>query len=167
MVSIKGADRYTKRYKHWDMPLLGWKYNMDNIQASLLIRQLDRIEHLWLKRDALWKVYEKELSSIPNVEVLRTLPGVKHARHLLTILVPADRRDLLLRTLQGRGIGVAVNYRPIHLLEYYKKTFGYKEGDYPIAEEIGRRTISLPFYPSLRKADIQYIVKVFKETLDN
>jgi UDP-4-amino-4-deoxy-L-arabinose-oxoglutarate aminotransferase len=160
------AERYTRQYQHWDMPVLGWKYNMDNIQAALLIGQLERIEDLWQKRDFLWKLYEEELRPIRKIKNLKTLPGVKHARHLFTILVESGKRDFLLRALQERGIGVAVNYRPIHLLKYYRERFGYREGDYPVAEEIGMRTISLPLYPLLEEDDVLYIVKSIKEILD-
>lgn len=159
------ADRYTRYYQHWDMPLLGWKYNMDNIQAALLLGQLERIDNLWHKRDTLWRLYESELMEIKNITLLKTLPNVRHARHLFTVLVPPGKRDLLLWTLQNRGIGVAVNYRPIHLLSYYKNNFGYKAGDYPVSEELGKRTISLPFYPSLSENDVRYIIKVLKEEL--
>jgi len=159
------AERYTKRYQHWDMPLPGWKYNMDNIQAALLMGQLERIEDLWQRRDALWRLYEEELGNIAGIRVLKTLPNVRHARHLFTVLVPPGKRDSLLSALQNRDIGIAVNYRPIHLLKHYRETFRYTEGNYPVAEEIGRRTISLPLYPSLEKADVIYIVKVLKEEL--
>jgi dTDP-4-amino-4,6-dideoxygalactose transaminase len=159
------ADRYTGHYRHWDMPLLGWKYNMDNIQAALLIGQLERIDNLWQKRDRLWKLYEERLEPLRNVRLLKTLPDVKHARHLFTVLVPAGTRDAILWSLQDHNIGVAVNYRPIHLLRYYRETFGYKEGDYPVAEEIGKRTISLPLYPSLKKQELTYIVKILKKEL--
>jgi dTDP-4-amino-4,6-dideoxygalactose transaminase len=159
------ADRYTKRYKHWDMPLLGWKYNMDNIQAALLIGQLERIEDMWKKRDRLWKFYVQGLESIKGIHVLKTLNSVKHARHLFTVLVPSRKRDPLLWSLQNRGIGVAVNYRPIHLLDYYKKHFGYRKGDYPVAEEIGERTLSLPLYPLLKETEVKYIIKTLKEQI--
>jgi dTDP-4-amino-4,6-dideoxygalactose transaminase len=159
------ADRYTKRYQHWDMPLLGWKYNMDNIQAALLIGQLERIEELWQKRDLLWKIYEMELTNVKGIRLLKSIPGFKHARLMFTVLVSPEKRDALLWTLQDRGVGVAVNYRPIHLLKYYRKTFSYREGDYPVAEDIGKSTISLPLYPSLREEDIKYIVKVLREEI--
>jgi len=159
------ADRYTKKYQHWDMPLLGWKYNMDNIQAALLIGQLERIDALWEMRDLLWRLYEKELSGLREVRLLTTLPGVKHARHLFTLLVPPEKRDFLLWRLQERNIGVAVNYRPIHLLKYYRESYGYREGFFPVAEEIGSRTISLPLYPSLSEEEVMYIVSVLKEEL--
>lgn len=160
------ADRYTKHYRHWDMPVFGWKYNMDNIQAALLIGQLGRIEDLWHKRDILWRIYQEELNDIKDVRFLKTLLNVKHARHLFTILVPPEKRDALLQALQNCGIGLAVNYRPIHLLKYYRETFGYSEGDFPVAEEIGKRTISLPLYPSLEEEQVRYIVKVLKEEVD-
>ncbi len=162
----RGAtDRYTRHYQHWDMPLLGWKYNMDNIQAALLIGQLERIEDLWQKRDKLWKLYEEELGAVKDIRLLKTLLDLRHARHLFTILVSPEKRDSLLWALQDRGIGVAVNYRPIHLLRYYRETFGHRERDYPAAEDIGRSTISLPLYPSLKEEDVSYIVKVLKEEI--
>jgi len=160
------ADRYTKRYEHWDMPLLGWKYNMDNIQAALLIGQLERIETLPQKREELWRAYEEALKDVRDAHMLRTIAGVQHARHLLAILVPPPKRERLLLALQNRGIGIAVNYRPIHLLKYYRENFLYKEGDFPIAEEIGRRTMSLPFYPDLTRDELAYVVQVLKEELN-
>lgn len=158
-IDKSSADRYTKRYKHWDMPVFGWKYNMDNIQAALLIGQLKRIDSLWERRNHLWLLYEELLKNVVGVKILQTVPNSKHARHMFTILVDPDRRDSILWTLQEKGVGVAVNYRPIHLLQYYRKTFGYKEGSFPVAEDIGRRTISLPLYPKLKDSEIAYVIK--------
>lgn len=160
------ADRYTKRFEHWDMPLLGWKYNMDNIQGALLVGQLRRIEDLMEKRDRNWAWYEDALGGIRDLSLLKTLPGVRHARHLFTALVPPEKRDVLLWRMQNRMIGMAVNYRPIHLLSYYRETFGYRDGAYPVAEDIGRRTISLPFYPSLDEAAIRHVAQALKQELD-
>ncbi len=159
------ADRHTKYYRHWDMPLLGWKYNMDNIQAALLKGQLERIDELWQSRNILWQRYEELLGEVKDLRLLKTKANVRHARHLFTVLVPPAKRDLLLPALQNRGIGVAVNYRPIHLLKYYRETFKYKGGEYPAAEEMGNSTISLPLYPALKDTDIEYIVNVLKEEI--
>jgi len=164
-IDKEAADRYTKFYRHWDMPVFGWKYNMDNIQAALLIGQLRRVEELWIKRDRLWRLYEEELGKINGIRLLKTLPNSRHARHLFTVLVPSEKRDAVLWALQNKGIGVAVNYRPIHLLRYYRETFKFREGDFPVAEEIGKRTISLPLYPSLGDDEVRYVVEVLRETL--
>ncbi len=56
------------------------------------------------------------------------------------------------------GVGVTVNYKPIHLLKYYRKIFGFKKSDFKNAELIGLRTISLPFYPKLSKKEIDYVI---------
>jgi dTDP-4-amino-4,6-dideoxygalactose transaminase len=162
-INRSAMDRYTKLYKHWDMPVLGWKYNMDNIHAALLIGQLERIDKLWEKRERIWRLYEERLRDVKGIKILKTVPDSRHARHMFTILVNAKSRDSILWALQRKGIGVAVNYRPIHLLKYYRKTFGYKEGDFPVAEDIGRRTISLPLYPELKDKEILYVIKTVKE----
>lgn len=159
-------DRYTALYRHWDMPILGWKYNMDNIHASLLIDQLTRINKLWSKRDELWKFYEERLSNIREIRMLKTVPNSKHARHLFTILVNPTRRDSIMWALQKKGVGVAVNYRAVHLLKYYRKTYGYKKGDSPVAENIGRSTLSLPLYPLLSKSDVKYVVNALYSILE-
>lgn len=159
------ADRYTKRYQHWDMSILGWKYNMDNLQAALLLGQLARIEDLWLRREAIASKYEEAFGGIKELGLLKPLPGLKHARHLFTIQAPEGTRDTMLFALQERGIGVAVNYRAIHLLKYYRQNFGFKEGDFPVAEEIGNRTLSIPLYPKLTDSESEYIIKAVKEEL--
>jgi dTDP-4-amino-4,6-dideoxygalactose transaminase len=87
------------------------------------------------------------------------LPDVKHARHLFTIRVSEDKRDEIIFALQKKGIGVAVNYRPIHLLKYYRQKFGYKEGLFPVAESMGNETISLPLYPALKEKETNYVIQ--------
>jgi len=62
---------------------------------------------------------------------------------------------------------VAVNFRAIHLLKYYQQKFGYKKGDFPIAEKIGNSTISLPLYPLLKDKEIDYVIKATKQVMGN
>lgn len=166
-IDRSAVDRYTKQYQHWDMPVLGWKYNMDNIHAALLVDQIKRIDDLWARRDSVWHVYEERLGGLKGIRILKTLPGLRHARHLFTILVDPHRRDATLWALQERGIGVAVNYRPIHLLQYYRETFEYSEGEYPFAEQIGAGTISLPLYPALTDAEVDYVVRTVTDFLSS
>ncbi|MGQ9570601.1 MAG: DegT/DnrJ/EryC1/StrS family aminotransferase [Thermodesulfovibrionales bacterium] len=161
------ADRYTAKYRHWDMPVLGWKYNMDNIQAALLIGQLERIDTMCERRDKIWRTYEEALTGFNDIKIMKTLKDSKHARHLFTVLVKAGKRDFVLHKLQEKAIGVSVNYRPVHLLEYYRKTFGYKEGNFPVAEDIGKRTISLPLYPSLKDNEVSYVIETLKSIIKN
>lgn len=164
-INKSAADRYTKIYQHWDMPVLGWKYNMDNIQAALLTGQLRRIDDLWKRRDEIARRYEDAFASVRGIEIMKTLPDSRHARHLFTIQVSGDKRDATLLALQGKDIGVAVNYRPIHLLKYYRNRFAFREIDFPIAEKIGAGTISLPLYPGLKDVEVDYVIKNVKEIM--
>jgi len=160
----KGAEeRYSKPYEHWDMELLGWKYNMANIQAALLLNQLQNIEKNWQRREEICQTYEEAYEGNPQVACLKILPNSKSARHMFTILVSPERRDRILWELQKKGVGVAVHYRAIHLLSYYRQTYGYERGMFPVAERIGDSTITLPLYPKLSNEEVQYVINGVKE----
>ena len=157
------AERYSKRYKHWDMEMLGWKYNMDNIQAALLLNQLENIEKYWQRREEICRMYEEAFMDDPQVTYLKTVPDSRSARLMFTILVPLEKRDKILWQLQEKGIGVAVNFRAVHLLTYYRQTYGYHRGVFPVSERIGDSTISLPLYPSLSDEEAEYVIKGVKD----
>jgi dTDP-4-amino-4,6-dideoxygalactose transaminase len=158
-------DRHKEGYQHWDMPVLGWKYNMDNIQAALLLPQMDRLEDNWGKRRELAREYESKLWDIPDLSRPKTLPGVDHAWHLFPVWIGAGRRDEVIQRMQEMGIGVMVNYRAIHRLTYFHETFGFKTGDFPKAELIGDNTLSLPFYPNMPLEHVERVVETLREIL--
>jgi dTDP-4-amino-4,6-dideoxygalactose transaminase len=164
-MSKNAAERYTKKYDHWDMEMLGWKCNMDNIKASLLLDQLDRIEERLAARERIGRMYEEAFAEIEGLDTPDILPGTKSARHLFTIWVHPDKRDAVLGKLQEREIGVAVNFRAIHLLKYFKETYGFIRGSYPSAERIGDSTISLPLYPKLKDEEVEYVVRAMKDII--
>jgi UDP-4-amino-4-deoxy-L-arabinose-oxoglutarate aminotransferase len=157
-MDLSAADRYTKRYQHWDLEYCGWKYNMDNIQAALLIPQIGRIEERWKRREAISRRYEAAFSNVPGLEFPKVVTGSKSARHLFTIWVAPERRDEILWKLQDKDIGVGVNYRAIHLLRFYRAVLASSEGMFPVAESIGQRTISLPLYPMLTDAEVEQVI---------
>lgn len=162
-MSKGAAERYSKRYEHWDMEMLGWKCNMSNIQAALLLNQLQNIEKHWRRREQICRMYEDAFKGNPQIACLGVLPNSKSGRHMFTILVPPEKRDRILWQLQESGVGVAVNYRAIHLLSFYRQTYGYKRGVFPIAERIGDSTITLPLYPKLTNEEVQYVISTVKE----
>jgi UDP-4-amino-4-deoxy-L-arabinose-oxoglutarate aminotransferase len=90
-------------------------------------------------------------------------PGARSARHLFTIWVPPARRDQTIADLQARGIGVAVNYRALHLSSYYQSLFGFGREAFPRAERIGDRTITLPLYPAMADEDVEQVIEAVRE----
>lgn len=157
-LSTDAANRYTKKYEHYDMDFLGAKCNMSNIQAALLINQLDRVDGLLKIKESVAGKYDKGFKNNAHIEPPTVLKNSKHARHLYTIWVNPNKRDEYMEKIYEAGIGVAVNYRSIHLMKYYKEKYGYKRGNFSVAERIGDSTISIPFYPKLKDEEIAYVI---------
>lgn len=159
-------DRHREGYKHWDMTVLGWKYNMDNIQAAMLLPQMDRLEENWRRRRELADYYDRLLWDIPDLTRPRTLEGVEHAWHLFPVWVGGGRRDEVIQKMQDAGVSVMVNYRAIHLLTYFRETFGFRAGDFPVAEALGDASLSLPFYPNMPREHADRVVEELRAALD-
>jgi dTDP-4-amino-4,6-dideoxygalactose transaminase len=154
-------------YKHYEVIYPGFKYNMMDIQASLGIHQLKRIDEYDRKRKEIWDFYNKELKGLPIDLPSYKDKNIKHVKHLYTILVDEERsgisRDQFMQEMHARGIGTGVHYNPVHLHKYYRDTHGYKIGNYPNAEYVGARTVSLPLSAKLTMDEAKRVVKVIKE----
>ena len=164
-MSSEAADRHGGGYRHWDMLECGWKYNMDNIHASLLIPQIPKIERNWAKRSELYAKYLRLIEEIPGISHPAIVKGSKSGLHLFTIWVEQQLRDTLVRRMGEAGIGITVNYRAIHLLRYFREKFGFERGMFPVAERIGDSTISLPFYPDMPEEEMILVVKTIEDIL--
>jgi dTDP-4-amino-4,6-dideoxygalactose transaminase len=165
-MSKNAADRYSKKYEHYDMEFLGFKCNMSNIQAALMIHQLDRMSDLLLKRKKIVSIYNESFQSHPGIHLPVVLQNTHHAHHLYTLWVDPVKRDKYMHLIYEKGIGVAVNYRPIHLMKYYIDKYGYKKGSFPNCEKIGCSTISIPLYPKLKEEEIEYIINTTNALID-
>ena len=151
------AERYTGHFQQYDVAHFGWKYNMDNIHAAILIEQIKRVDGLLQRRREIYGIYREAFEEVEGIDLQATRPEASHACHLFTILVDPAKRDRVMKGIQESGIGVSINFRPIHLMTYYRERFGLTPGMYPVAEEIGSRTISLPLYPKLTDEEIEYV----------
>lgn len=159
------ADRYRGAYQHWDMDTLGWKCNLSNILAALLISQVPKMQAWCARREAISRRYEAAFAQMPGVNFPRVVDGTQSARHLFTIWVDSAKRDEILGRIQKLGVSVAVNYRAIHLLTYYAQRYGFKGGEFPVAEKIGQSTITLPLYPRLTDEQVAYVIDSVRQSL--
>lgn len=162
-ISKDAASRYGQLYQHWDLVELGYKCGLSDLDAALLIPQMARLEARRESRQAAVRSYEQKLQGVPGLTLMRWVERSSH--HLFPVLVPEDKRDWMLTKLGEAGIGVAVNYRAVHLLTYYRERFGYQAGMLPHAESIGARTISLPLYPWIAEDDIEYVASHVRRLL--
>lgn len=142
----------------YDVDVLGWKYNMDNIQAALLLPQLGRVEKTWQRRAKIAEYYRQSLAKI-GVTMPVIVSKSKHAHHLFTIWVSPRKRKNILNYLKTKDVSAAINYVPIHLFSFYRRQLGFKKGMFPVAEKISRQTISLPLYAKLTDVEVDYVIK--------
>jgi dTDP-4-amino-4,6-dideoxygalactose transaminase len=148
-------NRFSKNgSQHYDVIAPGFKYNMMDLQAALGIHQLAALESIIEKRTLLAKRYYEKLSGWPEL-TLPTLPTFSH-RHVWYIFAPLinpeaagmDRDDFIL-AMKEQNIGIGLHYEPAHLYTYYQQQFGYRSGDFPQAESVGSRIVSLPLFPDM------------------
>ena len=155
-------------YKHYEVVAAGFKYNMTDLQASFGLHQLTRLEENLVRREQIWKTYDDACKELPLVLPPAPAPDTRHARHLYAVRVkpesPLDRDDLM-AALFKRNIGTGAHYTALHLHRFYKEKFGYKEGDFPNAEQIGATTLSLPLSPSMTDRDVQDVIEAVRGCL--
>ncbi len=165
-ISKDAWKRYTKVGSwRYEVEYSGWKYNMTDIQASLGIHQLKKVNSFIRKRNLLALVYDKELSSIKGITRPVKQNGVKHAYHLYPILINAFGRDIFIKRMSKQKIGTSVHFLPLHLQPFYRKRFGYRKGDLPITEEIAQRIVSLPLYPAMSDDDVRRVITAVKRSI--
>lgn len=158
-------DRFQQGTIHWDMVDFGWKYNMSNLSAAMLLPQLERVDRNLERRQALAQRYTRAFADMDRIAVQHVPTNARHAHHLYPIWIRDGDRDAIYLALREHGIECAVNYRPIHLMSYFREQRGGGEGQFPHAEWIGDRTISLPFYPRLDDETADRVIDAVRNVL--
>ncbi|MBM3287612.1 MAG: DegT/DnrJ/EryC1/StrS family aminotransferase [Candidatus Eisenbacteria bacterium] len=156
-------------YKHYAVHFPGFKYNMTDIQAAIGLHQLARVEAGWIRRQEIWNRYQAGLTGLPAFLPPPPDAGDRHAYHLFTLLVDLENltasRDRILGALQAENIGVGVHYSAIHLHPYYRDAYGFARGDYPSAEFVSDRTLSIPFSTKLTDGDVDDVIGAVRKVL--
>lgn len=156
-------------YKHYQVVQAGYKYNMTDMQAVIGICQLQRVNQYWQLRERIWRQYNDAFAKQPCILPPEPEPDTQHAYHLYTPLIDIEKtgksRDWVLHALTAENIGVGVHYIPVHLHPYYRKMFGWQKGDFPNAEWIGERTLSLPLSAGLSEKDADDVIEAFHKVL--
>lgn len=135
----------------------GHKYNMTDMNAALGVVQLEKVEEMCKIRKEISDSYDEAFGSVKAIKTLSIKNDRKTSYHLYVIKV--KNRDQLVSMLNEYGIGISVHYIPIHKHPYYKEKFNYKEGDYPVANQVYNESISLPIYPDLKNEELKFIIE--------
>ncbi|MBI3271485.1 MAG: DegT/DnrJ/EryC1/StrS family aminotransferase [Planctomycetes bacterium] len=169
-ISRDAWKRYSAEgYRHYEILEAGYKYNMSDIQASLGLHQLRKVDGFWRRRKELVELYDAGFREIPELRPVpqATAPGNRNAYHLYPVLVQPERlttdRDGVLAALQAENLGLGVHFRAVHLSPFYEKRFGHRRGTYPVAEAAGDRLLSLPFFPAMTDDDVASVLEAVRK----
>ncbi len=150
----------------------GFKYNMTDLQASLGIHQLARLEENLEIRKRIWTAYDDAFADLEEVITpqMKDTAHTRHARHLYTLRLVPERmgceRNRFVSELASENIGSGVHFVPVHLHRWYREHFGYNRGDFPIAEAIGDTTVSLPMSPAMTMADAEDTIAAVRKIVE-
>ncbi len=167
-MSLHGISRDAwKRYSasgswYYEVIEAGFKYNLTDIAASLGMVQLDRCDAMWARRAAIAAEYTRRFE---GEEALRTPstggPGVRHGWHLYTLRLQLDRlsidRAQFIDALREEGIGASVHFIPLHLHPHYRKKFGCRPEEFPVATAAYPELLSLPLYSAMTDAEVERV----------
>jgi dTDP-4-amino-4,6-dideoxygalactose transaminase len=158
----QGRDRMDEWLRH---DRLGYNYRLDELSAALGVAQLSRFEQLLATRNRVATWYEERLASIPLVEVPRLVPTTSRMSWFAYV-VRLDRRldrERIMRELAGRGIPSRPYFTPIHLQPFYRRRFGFRPGDYPVAEALGASCLALPFSGIMSEQQVERVCQALAE----
>ena len=170
-LSFHGMDRQAwNRYskggtQDYEIVAPGFKYNMSDLQAALGIHQLKALDDFIIRRNELANRYQEALSDWAQW----TLPARPHYEHLhswhiYTPLINEEathmNRHEFMQAMKEKNIGIGLHYRAVHLYPYYRQVFGFKLGDFPYAEDVCERIVSLPLFPGMTDAEYDRVLDV-------
>ena len=141
---------------YYEMQGLGYNYRLTDFQAALGISQLKRADKGLQRRQEIARLYSEKFKGISEIITPEVQNDFFHAYHLYVIQV--DNRLGLYNYLRENNILSQVHYIPVHLMPYYKE-FGWKVGDFPVAERFYKHCLSLPMYPDLNEEELNYVIE--------
>lgn len=155
---------------YYEMVELGYNYRITDLQCALGLSQLKKLPRFLERRREIARRYVEALGAVDGLE-LPPLPegGIsEHAFHIFPVLLPegVDRLKLF-EAMRAEGINPQVHYIPAHLHPYYRRSFGHREGDFPVSELIYSRELTLPLHPSMGDGEVERVLKVFLRSLQD
>ncbi len=161
-------DRYTERGS-WAYRVLapGYNYAMTDFQAALGHAQFSRLGEFQRVRRHLAQMFSERLGRLPQLVLPVEREGTTHAWHLYVVrLRPEARtisRDEFIVAMKERGIGTSVHFIPIHHHPYYRETYGWAPGDFPVSDQAYETMVSLPLYTRMTEAEVDRVASAVEE----
>jgi perosamine synthetase len=161
-ISSDARQRQSAGQWHYEMVLLGFNYRLPDIVCALGIQQLKRLDANLVRRREIAALYTSAFREVSGVIAPAVRPEANPAWHLFPIRLDLEKltadRAQTFRALRAENIGVNVHYIPVHLHPYYRERFGYKGGEFSVAEDAYARLISLPMFHGMSDQDVKDVI---------
>ena len=168
-ISSDARQRQSTGQWHYEMVLLGFNYRLPDIVCALGIQQLKRLDANLARRREIAARYSAAFRKTSGVIPPAVRPEVNPAWHLYAIRLDLEKltadRAQIFRALRAENIGVNVHYIPVHLHPYYRERFGYKGGEFPVAEDGYARLISLPMFHGMNDRDVEDVIRAVRKVV--
>jgi perosamine synthetase len=144
---------------------LGYNYRIDEMSAAMGASQMTRLDEILSKRERVAAWYESRLAEIAGVEIPFIESFTTRTSWFVYVIRfdPKINRDEMAQKLEARGIPVRPYFLPIHLQPYMVERFGWREGDFPVTEDLGRRGLAIPFSGVMTEEQVDYVCKAIRE----
>ena len=172
-ISSDARQRHSQAQWHYEMVLLGFNYRLTDVACALGLSQLAKMEANLSRRREIAARYAAALRDLTEITLPAIRDDVNPAWHLYPIRLNLERiktnatRAEIFRALRAENIGVNVHYIPVHLHPYYRDRFGYREGDYPVAENAYERLISIPMFHGMSDQDVQDVINAVRKVVQH
>jgi perosamine synthetase len=150
-----------------DHDRLGFNYRLDDLSCALGLAQLERLDELLAGRARVAARYSEALANLEGVEPpCPDEGGDRRGWFVYVVQLPRGiNRDATVLALRARGVDSKPYLPAIHLLSFYRERFGHREGEFPVCEDVARRSLALPFYPELTDGEVEQVVEALREVL--
>ncbi len=142
-----------------DHDRLGFNYRLSELACALGIVQLGRLQEMLAARSAAAERYRQALAGIEGLELPCADSGGEQRGWFVFVVQLPDRcdRDEVVRAMAAQGIQSKPYLPAIHLMSFYRERFGHREGEFPVCEQVARRSLALPFFPQITEAQIERV----------
>ena len=166
-ISRDAWKRYTAEGSwYYEIVAPGYKYNMTDIAAAMGLAQLRKADRMWRRRRQIAERYNEAFGAMPELQIPADRADCQHAWHLYMLRLNLEALTLsrgeFIEGLKARNIGTSVHFIPLHLHPYYRETYGYRPGDFPVAYREYRRVVSLPIYSRMSDGDVEDVVEAVR-----
>ena len=149
-----------------DHDRLGFNYRLSDIASAIGLAQLDRLDGMLASRSRVAGCYREALAGIEGLELPCEDDGDRRGWFVFVVQLPRGTdRDATIRALRERGVQSKPYLPAIHLMSYYRETFGHREGEFPVCEDVAARSVALPFFPELSEGQVERVAAALRAVL--